>query len=257
MKAQRNYRVKDVAQIAGVSIRTLHHYDEIGLLIPQARSSGGYRLYSDDDLLRLQQILIGRELGLSLEQIRRSLDDPRFERRKALLTQKEQLRARVRQTEAMIRAVDAALAILDEKAKGGSMDMKDIFDGFDPSKYEDEARERWGKSNAYKESMKRTGRYTPDDWKRIKAEQQAIYEDSAALMKAGSKPSDPKAMDIAERHRLSIDRWVYSCSHAMHVRLASLYEGDSRFAENIDKHGKGLTGFLVAAIRGNAKRNEA
>ena len=92
--------------------------------------------------------------------------------------------------------------------------------------------------------------------KRIKAEQQAIYEDSAALMKAGSKPSDPKAMDI--RTPSSFHRsLVYPCSHAMHVGLASLYEGDSRFAENIDKHGKGLTGFLVAAIRGNAKRNAA
>ena len=255
MKAQRTYRVKDVARIAGVSVRALHHYDEIGLLVPKARSTAGYRLYSEDDLLRLQQILIGRELGLSLEEIRRLLDDPRFDRRKALLSQKEQLRARVRQTEGMIRAVDAALAILDERKKGGSMDTKAIFDGFDPSKYEDEARERWGKTDAYKESMKRTKRYTPDDWKRIKAEQQSIYEDSVKVMKVGGKPSDSKAMDIAERHRLSIDRWFYPCSHAMHEGLASLYESDSRFAENINKHGEGLTDFLVAAIRANAKRN--
>jgi DNA-binding transcriptional MerR regulator len=256
VKAQRTYRVKDVARMTGVSIRTLHHYDEIGLLVPRARNSAGYRLYGDEDLLRLQQILIGRELGLSLEEIRRSLDDPRFDRKKALLTQKEQLRARVRQTEAMIRAVDVALAIVEKKAKGGTMDMKEIFDGFDPSEYEDEARERWGKTDAYKESMKRTKRYTADDWKRIKLEQQAIYQDAAAMMKAGGKPSDPKAMDIAERHRLSIDRWFYPCTHAMQLGLASLYESDSRFAENINKHGDGLTDFLVAAIRANAKRNE-
>jgi DNA-binding transcriptional MerR regulator len=256
VKAQRNYRVKDVARIAGVSIRTLHHYDEIGLLVPKTRSSAGYRLYGDDDLLRLQQILIGRELGLSLEDIRRSLDDPRFDRKKALIDQKEQLRARARQTEAMIRAVEAALGILNEKTKGGSMDMKEIFDGFDPSKYEDEARERWGKTDAYEESMKRAKHYTPDDWKKIKAEQQAIYQDSAAVMQGGGKPSDPKAMDIAERHRLSIDRWFYPCTLTMHLGFASLYESDSRFAENINKHGEGLTEFLVAAIRANAKRKE-
>src|SRR5688572_5006272 len=137
MNARRTYRVKDVARIAGVSVRTLHHYDEIGLLVPRTRSGAGYRLYNDDDLFRLQQILLGRELGLSLEEIRSSLDDPRFDRRKALLAQREQLRKRARQTEAMIRAVEAALMVLDDR-KGGTMDMKEIFDGFDASKYEDE-----------------------------------------------------------------------------------------------------------------------
>ena len=255
MNARRTYQVKDVARIAGISVRTLHHYDEIGLLVPGTRSGAGYRLYNDDDLLRLQQILIGRELGLSLEEIRRSLDDPRFDRRNALLAQIDQLRMRARQTDAMIRAVEAALAVLEEGK--ATMDMKEIFDGFDPSQYEDEARERWGNTDAYKESMKRTKRYTKDDWKKMQAEQAAIYGDAAAAMKAGGKPSDSASMDIAERHRLSIDRWFYPCSHKMHVGLASLYETDSRFAENINRHGEGLTDFLVAAIRENAARNKS
>ena len=255
MNARRTYRVKDVAQIAGVSVRTLHYYDEIGLLVPRTRSGAGYRLYNDDDLFRLQQILLGRELGLSLEEIRRSLDDPRFDRRKALLAQKEQLRKRARQTEAMIRAVEAALMVLDDR-KGGTMDMKEIFDGFDASKYEDEVQERWGNTDAYRESMKRTKRYTKEDWKRIQAEQAAIYADAAAIMNSGGKASDAKSMDIAERHRLSIDRWFYPCSYGMHTGLASLYESDSRFAESINKHGEGLTDFLVAAIRANAMRNK-
>ena len=255
MNARRTYRVKDVARIAGVSVRTLHHYDEIGLLVPQTRSGAGYRLYNDDDLFRLQQILLGRELGLSLEEIRRSLDDPRFDRRKALLAQKEQLRKRARQTEAMIRAVEAALMVLDDR-KGGTMDMKEIFDGFDASKYEDEVQERWGNTDAYKESMKRTKRYTKEDWKKIQAEQAAVYTDAVGVMKSGGKPGDQKSMDVAERHRLSIDRWFYPCSHAMHEGLASMYESDSRFAESINKHGAGLTDFLVAAIRANALRNK-
>ena len=255
MNARRTYRVKDVAQIAGVSVRTLHHYDEIGLLVPRTRSGAGYRLYNDDDLFRLQQILLGRELGLSLEEIRRSLDDPRFDRRKALLAQREQLRKRARQTEAMIRAVEAALMVLDDR-KGGTMDMKEIFDGFDASKYEDEVQERWGNTDAYKESMKRTKRYTKEDWKKIQAEQAAVYTDAVGVMKSGGKPDDEKSMDVAERHRLSIDRWFYPCSHAMHEGLASMYESDSRFAESINKHGAGLTDFLVAAIRANALRNK-
>ena len=100
----RTFQVKDVARIAGVSVRTLHHYDAIGLLAPQLRTAAGYRVYTDADLLRLQQILIGRELGLSLEEIRRSLDDPGFDRMAALFDQRERLRERVQQAEAMIRA---------------------------------------------------------------------------------------------------------------------------------------------------------
>ena len=254
MKARRTYQVKDVARLAGVSIRTLHHYDEIKLLVPKTRSRAGYRLYNDDDLLRLQQILIGRELGLSLEEIRRSLDDPRFDRKKALLAQREQLKKRARQAEEMIRGIDAALAVVACRSKGEVMDMKEIFDGFDPAKYEEEARERWGKTDAYKESMKRTKRYTAADWKAIKAEQAAIYQDAAAAMQSGKKPSEPEVLAIAERHRLSIDRWFYPCTTAMHSGLASLYESDSRFAESIDKNCEGLTPFLVAAIRENASR---
>src|SRR5687768_10099157 len=128
MARKRYYQVKEVAQIAGVSVRTLHHYDEIGLLVPRGRTDAGYRLYDDDDLLRLQQILIGRELGLALEQIRGSLDDPKFDRKRALLEQRGQLAQRARQTDAMLRAVDAALALLDTRGnekQGGTMDVKE------------------------------------------------------------------------------------------------------------------------------------
>ena len=100
--ARRTYQVKEVTSIAGISVRTLHYYDEIGLLVPSARSASGYRLYDDDDLLRLQQIIVSRELGLSLEEIRKSLDDPSFDRRQALLTQRAQLSQRAQQAAEMI-----------------------------------------------------------------------------------------------------------------------------------------------------------
>src|SRR5262245_65568763 len=118
MVRSRDYQVRDVARIARVSVRTLHHYDAIGLLVPTGRSTAGYRLYTDADLLRLQQILIGRELGLPLEEIRRSLDDPRFDRKAALLEQRQRLCERARQADAMIRAIDAALAA--SRAKTGN-----------------------------------------------------------------------------------------------------------------------------------------
>src|SRR5215472_9465910 len=197
-------QIKEAARIAGVSVRTLHHYDEIGLLVPRLRSAAGYRLYDREDLLRLQQILIGRELGLTLHEIGRSLDDPRFDLRQALRSQRQQLQGRAERTAAMLRAVDAALAILDADNAGAestgaeSMEMKTLFDGFDPSKYEDEARQRWGHMDAYKESARRTASYTTEDWARLKAEQERIYADAVAAMNAGTPPEDPAATSVAE-----------------------------------------------------------
>jgi len=132
--------------------------------------------------------------------------------------------------------------------------MEDLFGGFNPSQYDEEARREWGTSEALVESDKRTRRYTPDDWKALGAEQASIYEDAYSALKAGKAPSDAGVMDIAERHRMSIDRWFYPCGHGMHRRLAAVYEGDVRFWERIDKHGEGLTSFLVEAIRTNAAR---
>jgi MerR family transcriptional regulator, thiopeptide resistance regulator len=136
---------------------------------------------------------------------------------------------------------------------GARMSGKDEFDGFDPARYEDEARARWGDTDAYRESARRTKRYQPADWKKIKTEQAAIYQDAAQAMQAGKKPDDDEVLAIAERHRLGIDRWFYPCSHAMQLGLAEMYESDPRFAANIDKFGAGLTAFLVAAIRANAR----
>jgi DNA-binding transcriptional MerR regulator len=251
---RRTYQVKEVAALARVSVRALHHWDEIGLLAPRGRTEAGYRLYDDEDLLRLQQILVGRALGLPLEEIRRSLDDPRFDRRAALRAQRRELEARAAHTAAMLRAVDHALATLDAK-EGGTMDAGKLFEGFDHEAHEAEAERRWGDTAPFEESRRRTRRYTPEDWRRHAAEQAAVYAGAAALMAAGAAPDSAPAMDIAERHRALIERWFYPCPPAMHARLADLYEADARFAANIDEAGApGLTPFLVAAIRANARR---
>ena len=256
MKSRRKFQIKEVAALSGLSVRALHHYDEIGLLVPSARTPAGYRLYSGDDLLRLQQILIGRELGLALEEIRRSLDDPRFDRREALLAQRAQLEGRARKAAEMIHAIDAALAAIDNQhVEDTQVDFKTIFDGFDPEEHAEETKQRWGNTDAYKISTRRTKSYTEKDWIRMRDEQGAICTDAYAALKAGKRPDDPEVMDVAERHRLSIDRWFYPCSSAMHSGLADLYEADARFAASIDKHGPGLTKFLADAIRANAQRH--
>lgn len=256
----RTYQVKEVASIAGVSVRALHHYDEIGLLVPSYRTAAGYRRYSGEDLLRLQQILIGRELGMSLEAIKRSLDDPGFDRRAALERQREELASRAERTAAMLRAVDAALAALTDEGKRTTMkdmtreEITALFDGFDPADHEDEAHARWGNTHAYAESARRTSQYTKADWERYKAESHAIMSAAAELFRAGAPADGDAAKAIAERHRLSIDRWFYPCEPKMHASLADMYEADARFARSIDAHGEGLTPWLSAAIRANAGR---
>jgi DNA-binding transcriptional MerR regulator len=255
MPRHHSYRVQELARISGVSVRALHHYDEIGLLVPKQRSSKGYRLYDAEDVLRLQQILIGRELGLALEEIRRSLDDPAFDRKQALLEQRRRLLAQADKTRALLRAVDAALATYQPKG-AEDMDPTQIFAGFEPSAHEAEAEQRWGGTESYRESARRTKGYTEEDWRRFAAEQAAIYGDLAAAQRAGKAPTVEAVRALVERHRLALERWFYPCSVERHAALADLYEADPRFAQNIDHYAQGLTAFLVAAIRHNLAPGE-
>lgn len=259
MSSSRSYQVSEVARLTGVSVRALHHYDAIGLLSPSGRTEAGYRLYGDADLARLQQILIGRELGLPLEAIRRSLDDPRYDRRAALTRQRAQLLARAERTTAMVRAIDAALAALPTPGDAAMTsptppDPAALFDGLGPDPHADEARTRWGHTDAYQESARRTRGYSKDDWARFRAESHAIHADAAALFTAGATADSAAAMAVAERHRLSIDQWFYPCPHALHASLADGYEADPRFAATFDQYAPGLTPWWSAAIRANADR---
>ena len=196
-------------------MRTLHHYDEIGLLHPSERSAAGYRRYGASDLERLQLILFYRELGFGLADIGRIMRDPNFDRRTALLAQRELLARKAEQTRSMLGAIDVALAAIE---KGMTMDRTEMFEAFgdfDPTQYEDEVKERWGETDAYRESARRTGRYSKEDWKRLRAESEAIEAGLARCWRAANPASSEAAMDLAERHRLHIDRWFYPCSHQM------------------------------------------
>ncbi len=250
----KTYQVRELARVARVTVRTLHYYHELGLLVPSGRTAAGYRLYNGDDLLRLQQILIGRELGLPLAEIRRMLDHPKFDHRKALLRQRERLRQRARDTEAVLGSIDAALEALERRNK---MDATKLFEGFDHTQYEDEAKEKWGETEAYAISAKRTARYGNAELARAKAEAYEVMQAMAAVMQndgtAGAADSE-EAMEVAERHRLHIDHWFYPCSRAMHAGLAEMYEADERFADTFEAIAEGLATFFADAVRANAKR---
>jgi DNA-binding transcriptional MerR regulator len=147
------WTIGEAAKLAKVSVRTLHHYDEVGLLAPSDRSDAGYRLYSVEDLERLQQIMLFRELGFSLDDIRSIVLDPSFDRTEALHAQRNLLAEKVRRTKVAIDAIDLQLLEMEEgipmtKEESSKM-FGELFDGFDPADYEDEARERWGETDAY------------------------------------------------------------------------------------------------------------
>jgi len=246
--------VGEVAQLASVSVRTLHHYDELGLLTPSVRTEAGYRLYSDADLACLQQVLFFKELGFGLGDIARIMHDPQFDRLEALRMQRRMLTEKSTQLALMAEAVDAAI---DATEGGVRMDAKDMFEAFgdfDPKEYEKEAEERWGNTDAYKESARRTKRYTKEDWIEVRKETEAVNDALGALLDAGVPADDPRAMDQAEQHRLNIDKRFYPVSYEMHVGLAEMYIADPRFAANYEKVHAGLARYMHDAILANAAR---
>jgi len=248
--------VKAVADLAGISVRTLHHYDEIGLLRPASQSAAGYRLYSREDLERLQQILFFRELGFSLKEIGEIIDSPGFDRRQALLAHREALQQRKARIERLIATVDRTLESMErEDAAPMTRDeMKELFDGFDATEYEDEARQRWGGTREFEESMERTRRYTKADWQRIRAEAGEIYGNIARLM--DRNPGDAEVQEWVGRWHEHINKWYYACSLKVFRGLGEMYVQDERFTKNIDKTRPGLAAFLRDAMRIYCDRRE-
>ncbi|MBY6276217.1 MerR family transcriptional regulator [Symbiobacterium thermophilum] len=248
--------VKAVAELAGISVRTLHHYDEIGLLKPAGQSAAGYRLYSREDLERLQQILFFRELGFSLKEIAAILESPGFDRRQVLLAHREALLQRKARIERLIATVDRTLAAMERE--DAPMDtreeMKELFDGFDPGEYEEEARQRWGGSREFRESAERTRKYTRQGWQRIAAEAGEIYGNIARLM--DRDPGDPAVQEWVGRWHEHISKWYYDCSLEVFRGLGEMYVQDERFTRNIDKTKPGLARFLRDAMQIYCDRRE-
>lgn len=248
------YTVGEVSAIAHVSVRTLHHYDEIGLLRPSRRSEAGYRLYTDEDLERLQQVLLYRELDLPLDEITRLLADPGLDRLEALTVQREYVADKLVRDRALLALIDKTIDTMKRGIQMTKEEMFEVFGDFDPTEHEKEAEERWGDTDAYAESARRTKRYTKEDWLRLKEEQEANGQRMVDLFDAGVAPTDPRAMDVAEEARLIIDRWFYPLSHEMHVRLGEMYMADPRFKATYDKMRDGLAQWLCDAIKANAER---
>jgi DNA-binding transcriptional MerR regulator len=248
--------VGEVAALAGVTVRTLHHYDRIGLLSPSGRTAAGYRRYSAADLDRLHQVLLYRELGFPLEEVATLLDDPSADPAEHLRRQHRLLRDRLERTQAMVAAVEKEM---EARQMGISLTPQERFEVFgehDPEQYEAEVQERWGDTDAYRESSRRSAAYTKEDWVRIKAEGEDVEARLAAAMRSGVPADSRQAMDLAEEHRQQISRNFYDCSPEMHAGLGRMYVEDERFTAHYEQIAPGLAQWVSAAVQANAARQE-
>ncbi|MBY8872297.1 MerR family transcriptional regulator [Micromonospora sp. PLK6-60] len=246
------YTVGQVAKAAGVTVRTLHHYDEISLLSPSGRTAAGYRRYDDADLERLQLIRYYRELGFPLEEIAAILDDPRVDPAAHLRRQHELLTGRIGKLQEMVAAIELAMEARRMNINLTPEERFEVFGDVDPDQYADEAERRWGGSEAYRESNRRVARYGKDDWLRNKAENEDWGRRFVAVMDSGVPADSAEAMALAEEHRQLISRWFYDCSYEIHTGLADMYLADERFTAHYEAIHPGLTAYLAEAIHANA-----
>lgn len=246
-----SYKVKEVADIVGISVRTLHHYDHIGILKPESVSPAGYRLYTDNNLERLQQILFYKELEFSLEEIKSILNSPGFNSKEALEAHKKLLLEKKSRLERIIQSVDNTIYSIEGGIK---MDNKEMFKSFDMSvieehrkKYAEEAKQKYGDSDAYKESSKKTSKYTKEDWARIMAKKEEIDDKIIANMDKG--PANEVVQEAVAEIRQHITDNFYNCTLEIFRGLSDLYVEDHRFTENIDKKKSGYAKFLREAMQ--------
>ncbi|MGW3601199.1 MerR family transcriptional regulator [Micromonospora sp. NPDC005161] len=246
------YTVGQVARVAGVTVRALHHYDEIGLLSPSGRTAAGYRRYDDADLERLQLVLYYRELGFPLEEIAAIIDDPAADPAAHLRRQHELLTVRIKRLQEMVTAIEFAMEASKLNIQLTPEERFEVFGDFNPEEHEAEAEQRWGDTDAYRESNRRASRYTKDDWLRIKAENEDWGRRIVAVLASGAPADGPEAMDLAEEHRQIIGRWFYECSYEVHTGLADMYLADERFTRHYEDIAPGLAAYLNEAIHANA-----
>lgn len=247
-----SYAIGKVAELAGVTVRTLHHYDEIGLLSPSERTSTGYRRYVDADLERLQQIRYYRELEFSLEEIATILDDPQADAAAHLRRQHELLTGRIERLAKMVVAIEFAMEATKVGIKLTPEERFEVFGDFDPDQHAEEAEQRWGSTDAYKESARRTSGYTKADWLRIKEQNEDWGRRIVAVMDSGAATDSAEAMALAEEHRQQISEFYYECSYEIQTGLAEMYLADERFMATYEAIKPGLTVFLHDAILANA-----
>lgn len=240
--------VSQAARRAGVSVRTLRWYDEIGLLKPSETTQAGYRFYDEEAMASLQQILFYRELGVPLEQIGRILNAPDNDRTEALQKHRTLLMMKRRRLDDMLRLVDetiGGIAMYDERPKPTQADWEAA-----KAQYAQEAAERWGNTEAFLESREKHAGYTPGQEAQIKAEMEEIFTAFGAC----GDPAGPQAQALVKRWQAHITQYHYNCTDGILSCLGQMYAGDPRFAENLERYGPGTAQKMSEAIAAYCKK---
>ena len=228
--------VKEVSELTGVTVRTLHHYDAIGLLKPAKVTQAGYRLYDEAALERLQSILLFRELQFPLSEIKEILDSPQFDREEALA---QQIHLLEMQRERINRLIDLA----KEMQRGENTMAFDAFDTNELEQYKAEAKERWGNTAAWKESQEKD----PGAMADASAGLMVLLAEFGALRTLD--PSDARAEEKVRELQSYITAHFYTCTDDILYGLGQMYVADERFKTNIDRAGgEGTAAFVQKAI---------
>ena len=239
-------KIREFAKLTGVSVRTLHFYDEIGLLKPSSvDEQNGYRFYDEQTLMRMQEILFYRELNFSLKEIRMILSSPDYDKQNALKEQKHLLTLKKERLERIISALDSAM-------KGEIVNMN-VFDNSEfeekRNEYAKEAREKWGDTAAYKEYAEKTADYSEDKHKQVNSAMEERIAEFADCKRNGFAPESQKTQALVKKWQDFITENYYTCTKEILVGLGEMYVADERFQKNIDRHGDGTAQFMSDAIK--------
>ena len=232
--------IKEFAEFTGVSVRTLHYYDEIGLLAPaHIDQFTGYRYYDENSLFRMQEILFYRELDFPLKSIEEILSSRNYDKNKALNEQKHLLTLKKERLERLILAIDGAL-------KGENI-MK-AFDNSEFEKHKSEVKEKWGATSAYKEYAERTKNHSKERWNDLVEGMDHIMAEFAVCMRNEETPDSVEAQKLVKILQNYITENYYLCTNEILAGLGQMYIADERFKNNIDKHADGTADFICKAI---------
>lgn len=235
--------VKEVATLTGISVRTLHYYHSEGILIPHEVNNAGYRYYDRNNLETLQQILFLRELDFPIKEIKKIMAHPDFNPKDALKKQRHLLALKRDR-------LDNLITLLDKKIRGEKEMSFKAFNMNEIKKakedYGNETKERWGESDAYTQSQRKTKNYTESDWETIHNEAEEIYDKFVKAMEQG--PNSSEAQLQVKNWQAHISRNFYECTNEILAGLGLMYVGDERFTKNINAHKEGLAEFMSKAI---------
>lgn len=247
--ARQDLTVGEAARLVGVSVRTLHHWDALGLAVPSGRTWSGYRLYSPDDVARLQQVLVYRETGMPLARIGELLDEAGTSALEHLERQRALLLARITRLQRMVGAVEA---LMDEETRMSTTPEQRaeiLGTGWDPA-WEEEAQRRWGDTDDWRVSAERWAAQTPEERVSARTRMEQVERALAAAKREGVRPGSERANALAEEHRAGLT-W-FDVTPAKHVILARGYVADPRFAAHYNALEPGLAAWLKEIIDANA-----